>query len=62
MIPYMFDIINTVKTLMKLFIKADVVDSCSYKDLKKLIYEIKITSFYLIQLILAVLPEIQYWS
>ena len=29
MIPYMFDIINTVKTLMKLFIKADVVDSCS---------------------------------
>ena len=28
MIPYMFDIINTVKTLMKLFIKVDVVDSC----------------------------------
>ena len=34
MIPYMFDdIINIVKALMKLFIKADVVDSCSYKDL-----------------------------
>ena len=30
MIPYMFDdIINVVKTLLKLFIKADVVDSCS---------------------------------
>ena len=30
MIPNMFDdIINIVKTLMKLFIKADVVDSCS---------------------------------
>ena len=37
MIPYMFnDIINLVKTLMKLFIKANVVDSCSYKDLKKI--------------------------
>ena len=37
MIHYMFDdIINLVKTLMKLFIKADVVDSCSYKDLKKI--------------------------
>ena len=37
MIPYMFDdIINIVKTLMKLFIKADVVDSCCYKDLKKI--------------------------
>ena len=36
-IPYMFDdIINIVKTLMKLFIKADVVDSCSYKDLRKI--------------------------
>ena len=33
MILYMLhDIINIVKTL-KLFIKADVVDSCSYKDL-----------------------------
>ena len=30
------DIINLVKTLMKLFIKANVVDSCSYKDLKKI--------------------------
>ena len=29
-------IINLVKTLMKLFIKANVVDSCSYKDLKKI--------------------------
>ena len=29
------DIINIVKTLMKLFIKAAGVDSCSYKDLKK---------------------------
>ena len=37
MIPYMFnDIINLVKPLMKLFIKANVVDSCSYKDLKKI--------------------------
>ena len=37
MIPYMSDdIINIVKTLMKLFIKADVVDSCSYKDLRKI--------------------------
>ena len=37
MIPYMFNaIINLVKTLMKLFIKANVVDSCSYKDLKKI--------------------------
>ena len=27
------DIINIVKTLMKLFIKANVVDSCFYKDL-----------------------------
>ena len=36
MIPNMFDdIINIVKTLMKLFIKAAGVDSCSYKDLKK---------------------------
>ena len=34
MIPYMFDdIINIVKTLMILFIKADVADSFSYKDL-----------------------------
>ena len=32
------------------------------KIFKKLIYQIKITSFHLIQLILAVLPEIQYWS
>ena len=33
-IPYMFDdIINIVKTLMILFIKADVADSFSYKDL-----------------------------
>ena len=29
-------IINLVKTLMKLFIKANVVDSCCYKDLKKI--------------------------
>ena len=36
-IPYMFDdIINIVKTLIKLFIKADVVDSCSCKDLRKI--------------------------
>ena len=34
MMPNMSDdIINIVKTLMKLFIKADVVISCSYKDL-----------------------------
>ena len=34
MMPYMFDdIINIVKTLMKLFIKANVADSSSYKDL-----------------------------
>ena len=34
MIPYIIDdIINIVKTLMKLFIKDDNVDSCSYKDL-----------------------------
>ena len=33
----MFDeIINIVKTLMNLFIKADVVDSCFHKDLKKI--------------------------
>ena len=36
MIQYMFDdIINIVKTLMKLFIKADV-NSCAYKDLEKI--------------------------
>ena len=35
MIPHMFDdIINIVKTLIKFFIKADVVDNCSCKDLK----------------------------
>ena len=32
------------------------------KIFKKLIYQIKITSFHLIQLILVVPPEIQYWS
>ena len=37
MIQYMFDdIINIVKTLMKFFIKADVVNSCAYKDLEKI--------------------------
>ena len=30
------DITNIAKTLMKLFIKADVVDSCSDKDLKEI--------------------------
>ena len=35
MIPHMFDdIINIVKTLIKFFIKADVVDNCSCKGLK----------------------------
>ena len=56
-ILYMFDeIINIVKTCMKLFIKADVVGSCFHKDLKKFIYQVKITSFHLIRLILAVPP------
>ena len=37
MIPCMFDdIINIVKTWMKLFIKADVADSCSDKYLKEI--------------------------